>query len=421
MKLKLLFAFLIFQINYAQQRTCNMSEKMLQVNSDSKLVKMHAEQKLKFLKELTKIDSQTYKNVSSTLSPNVLIRIPVAVHYPQGNNADRACLVSLAQSQITVLNNDFNATNSDISNWPTASSFYPGVTTGNFDVQFVLATLNHPTGTDPNLVNGQPAVTIGYNYGGGNDSDPVWDGYLNFLVKDIGSGLLGYSPLGGLPVNGDAVVMNTFCFGAGSGCSGFTPSAPFHLGRTVTHELGHFFNLDHTFASSSCFPATANCATEGDLICDTPRLVDESYNCPAAGSVNACNSLKSLTMNFMDYVDDPCMYMFTNGQKQRGVAYINSINSQFNTNVLAINEISKKSFSVYPNPNFGNFTIQFDEVITKYEIEVADIAGRVVYKNVFENNYSFSQTIVLENSSKGIYLVTIKNDHNIFYNKIIIE
>ena len=95
--------------------------------------------------------------------------------------------------------------------------------------------------TDNDLVEGGPAVSIGYDFGGGSSADPLWGGYLNFLVKTLSGGTLGFSPKPG-NIAGQAVTMNTFAFGSGAGCPGsnVVPEAPYNLGRTVTHELGHF-------------------------------------------------------------------------------------------------------------------------------------------------------------------------------------
>ena len=175
--------------------------------------------------------------------------IPVAVHFVEGNEADRACLEALAQNQVDIINNDFRGTNADLSQWPAASAFYPGVNTGTLDVQFVIATQNHPANTDPDLVEGEKAVTIGYNWGNGSDNDANWAGYMNFVIRTLDPGILGYSPLGGSPAAGATVVMAKSFFGSGAGCTGHVPQAPFNLGRTVTHELGHFLNLDHTWGN----------------------------------------------------------------------------------------------------------------------------------------------------------------------------
>jgi hypothetical protein len=229
--------------------------------------------------------------------------------------------------------------------------------------------------------------------------------------------LLGYSPLGGLPVNGDAVVMNTFAFGSGSGCNGFVPGAPFDLGRTVTHELGHFFNLDHTFGNGN----GCNFANT-DFVADTPQVGFESYNCPANGGVKGCVAgQKAMTMNYMDYVDDACMYMFTTGQGQRAVAYINSIASQFNTNVLSTKSVANTPFSIYPNPNNGSFTIQFKEFVSEYSVTVYDSLGRKVYANDFKQTAEIFQTITLDAIQKGIYLVSVSKDNATTTSKIVVE
>lgn len=304
----------------AQERTCGMEAYMQEKMADPEFAREYQANQLKFREELSKILERG--GVSQRRNPIV---IPVAVHFPGGNEANRACLEALAQNQIDILNADYTATNADLSLWGPASAFYPGVTPGAANIYFCLATLNHPANTDAQLVEGGPAVTIGWNFGNGNDQDARWGGYMNFVVKNIGGGLLGYSPLGGSIAAGQAVVMNLGAFGSGAGCPGYTPGAPYNLGRTVTHELGHFYNLDHTF--------TGSCATD-DGIADTPNIANENYGCPSAGSVNACTAgQKALTMDYMDYVDDACMYLFTQGQTTVVDAYINVLQAQFKPNV----------------------------------------------------------------------------------------
>ena len=420
MKIKLLLLILVSQFAFAQQRTCGKDAKMQEIMSNPVSRQKYLERQAKFEVEYQKLLN---RQASNERNPNVTITIPVAVHFPAVSNGSSAavknCFRALAQSQIDVINADYNATNTDISNWASASAFYPGVVVGDLDVQFVIATQNHPAGTG--LVNGDMAVTFGTDFLSGADSDATWAGYMNFVVRDEGNQILGYSPLAGSPANGDTVVMNTFCFGTGSGCTGYVPQAPFNLGRTVTHELGHFFNLDHTFNSNSCNPANANCATEGDAVCDTPRVTSETYNCPAAGSVAACGTLKSLTMNYMDYVDDPCMYMFTQGQATRALAYINSILDEFKPNVLSTETLSKNSFAIYPNPSNGNFNLQFSEIVNDYSVSVIDPNGRVVYNVEFANQNNLTQTINLNATAKGVYFITVKTGSSVVTKKIVVE
>ena len=240
----------ISHVSFSQERTCGMIEHMSEQMQDPEFAREYEKNQEKF-REALKQTLQKKGTVSSRLNP---IIVPVAVHFPAGDESDRNCLEALAQNQIDILNGDFAATNSDANLWDSASTNYPGVVHGVANVEFCIATLNHPAGTDSDLVEGQPAVTIGYNFGGGGDSDSNWSGYMNFLVKNAGDSVLGYSPLGGNIAAGQSVVISPGAFGSGSGCAGYSPGSPYNLGRTVTHELGHFYNLDHTFSGNQPFP-----------------------------------------------------------------------------------------------------------------------------------------------------------------------
>ena len=226
-------------------------------------------------------------------NPKVL---PVAVHY-QGTTADRACLVALAQTQIAILNADFQGKNSDIVQWTNnASSTFPGVNFGEACIEFCLASKNHPSGY--NLSDGDAAVTVNQTNG---DQINQWSGYINIIVNDA-DGALGYSPLGGSG-NGDGVVINREAFGAGNGCTGVSPQSPYDLGRTLTHELGHYLNLDHIWGGG---------CNQDDGIADTPSQDADNGGCPTIGKTS-CGTA-DLHMNYMDYTNDACMYMFTAGQ-----------------------------------------------------------------------------------------------------------
>ena len=154
---------------------------------------------------------------------------------------------------------------------------------------------------------------------------------MNFLVKDIGGGVLGYSPLGGNINAGQSVVINLGAFGSGAGCpdSGIVPGAPYNLGRTVTHELGHFYNLQHPFSGS--------CATD-DGITDTPNISDANYGCPNPGTVAGCEDGEfALTMSYMDYGNDSCLYMFSEGQTNVVDDYVSGVlQSQFKPGTIPV-------------------------------------------------------------------------------------
>ncbi|WP_282787101.1 zinc-dependent metalloprotease [Flavobacterium croceum] len=425
MKLKLLFSILFIQVAVAQptQRNCGMEQKMQQIMSNPIERQRYLDIQAKFEKEYNRLLSQSVYSKNSAASPAATIVIPVAVHFPSVSStasaADKDCLRALAQSQINVINADYNAANADLSNWTGGvNALYPGITVGNMNIQFQIATQNHPAGTG--IPNGTVAVTFGTDFLNGADSDTTWAGYMNFVVRDEGATTLGYSPLAGSPSAGHTVVMNTFCFGSGSGCSstGYQPASPFDLGRTVTHELGHFFNLDHTFAGCS---TSSNCSTAGDKVCDTPASSAESYGCPTPGSVLQCNGTKVLTMNYMDYVDDACMYMFTSGQATRMLAYYNVIKTQYLTNVLGNTEFLSNNFSITPNPSKGDIVITLKSETPNYSIEIFDISAKTIYQENFKNTSGLVQNVSIPNAQTGIYFVNITTPEGIITKKLLIE
>jgi len=409
MKLKLLIALLIVQLGYSQQRTCGMEQNMERIMNDPIARQNYLNLQAKFEIELAKLE----KNPNSLASTNATIIIPVAVHFPAAT-APTACLRALAQTQIDILNLDYNGLNLDISQWSGASSNYPGVNTGNMDVRFVLANRNHPAGS--NLVDGDLAITFGTNFLGSADSDGNWSGYMNLVCRNAGQNILGYSPLGGSPSNGQTVVIALSAFGKGAGCPGYVPRNPYNLGRTLTHELGHFFNLNHTFAGCT----NSNCNTQGDRVCDTPPSSNAVGGCPAAGSTIQCDE-NTLTMNYMDYTNDACMYMFTQGQATRMLAYYNAISSQFLTNVLSTNNFFVNNFSIVPNPNKGIFDIQLKSVLNDYSIVIYDTTGRVIFEKEYVNNSELNQIVTLNDTMKGVYLISIRSQGDCLTKKIIIE
>ena len=416
MKLKLILAFFIVQLGFAQQRTCGVEQQMQRIMANPQLKQQYLETQAKFEIELQKLQqSQIANKIGATnLNTVATIKIPVAIHFPD-ETTPSACLRTLAQNQVNILNADYNALNSDISQWTTASTFFPGVSIGSLNVQFVIANQNHPSGTG--LVNGDLAVTFGTDFLGGADNDTTWNGYLNLVCRDAGSGILGYSPLGGTPNNGATVVIAYSAFGSGSGCSGYVPGAPYNLGRTLTHELGHFFNLNHTFAGCT---TASNCATSGDKVCDTPASNAAVYGCPTVGATVKC-SVKTLTMNYMDYTNDACMYMFTAGQATRMLAYYNAISNQLTTTALKNDDFLETNFSIFPNPNKGEFNIKLKTAMDDYSIQIYDITGRVIFEKDYIQNQNLEQSISINNSLLGIYFVSIKSNGAILTKKIIVE
>lgn len=275
------------QLDYSQ-RTCNSKDHQHNLLQNA-LYRANYEKRV----EKTSLIAKTRSEVDCT-DPIVL---PMAVHFQNLNNPDESCLKALAQTQIDILNADYSAMNSDVSLWASVSQNYPGVDPTNACIKFCLADQNHPA--QSGIPDGQPAVTF---TGVNGDNAPAWSGYINIFVRP-NLGYLGYSPLGGTG-NGDGVVIDANAFGSGAGCGQVDPEAPYDLGRTLTHELGHYLLLDHVWGEGGC--------NSDDNISDTPNQSDPNYGCPSSGT-SSCGSV-DLYMSYMDYTNDACMYMFSGGQ-----------------------------------------------------------------------------------------------------------
>lgn len=264
-----------------------------------------------------------------------VFNIPVIVHIIHNNeavnsvNAGSGNNLNAAQviNQINILNADFKGLNADTSSIPTI--FKPIL--GKFQVNFCLAVVN-PTGgvlAEPGIdrINrvskGWNALPYTQTYVDATvKPNSIWDPnrYLNIWVCPLSNGILGYAtfpnpgstglsglsaPYGSATTDG-IVVLNTAFGSVGTAVTG-----PYNLGRTATHEVGHWMGLRHIWGDG-------NCAT--DYCNDTPPAQAANFNCPSFPyklGICAGNTTGEMTMNYMDYTNDACMYMFSNDQKFR--------------------------------------------------------------------------------------------------------
>ena len=232
-------------------------------------------------------------NNYNSSSKKAVITIPIVVQI--WKNISTVPDVRVTE-QIDQLNADFRRTNTDAGNTP---SVFSAVDT---EILFCLANKdpqgNVTTGIIRKTANGSPSQS------GGTD---MWDPakYLNIFVYDIGGGTLGFTYTPSSSPN-QAVHIGTNYFGKTGGTYG--------LGRTASHEVGHWLNLSHIWGDSFC---------GDDFVSDTPTQQSSNAGCPSHPSTS-CSNNGDMFMNYMDYVNDNCMNAFTEGQKSRMIAAINT-------------------------------------------------------------------------------------------------
>ncbi len=261
----------------------------------------HLADKLEQMERLTAHLAQ-----STVVETRSIIVIPVVVHVLYANNIQN---ISDAQilSQIAVLNRDFRKTNPDIHQVP---ALYAGAA-ADCGIQFKLATRD-PKGNATNGIQRYNSKRAAWNTNDEmkkpeNGGVAAWNAgkYLNFWICNIGDGTLGYAQFPGSAPETDGVVIDYRCFGTTG-----TAKAPYNLGRTATHEVGHYFNVQHIWGDSDC---------GDDHVSDTPPQFKPNNGVPAFPHYSTCNSVRTvdMSMNFMDYVYDEAMHLFTQGQKTR--------------------------------------------------------------------------------------------------------
>ena len=233
--------------------------------------------------------------------------IPVVVHVVYRTAAEDVSTTQI-KSQIAVLSRDYRASNSDKSKTPTV---WRGLVT-DARLEFVLATKD-PHGKKTTGITRTKTTRTSFGTGdtvkaastGGADPWPA-SKYLNIWVCTLSGGLLGYAQFPGGPAKTDGVVILNAAFGTTG-----TAKKPFKLGRTTTHEVGHWLNLRHIWGD------TEDCSGT-DFVADTPNAEGPNYGKPAFPHVTCSNGPNGdMFMNYMDYVDDDSMFMFTTQQVSR--------------------------------------------------------------------------------------------------------
>jgi GEVED domain/Pregnancy-associated plasma protein-A/Fibronectin type III domain/Secretion system C-terminal sorting domain len=301
MKFRLLQIALLLSIPFGSwaQRNCGS------VEHHQHLIQAHPE--IVNNRRLIEENTQRYEKQQLTdKATGTVYTIPVVVHIVYRAAAENITDAQV-QSQIAVLNEDYRLLNADNVNTP---SLFAGLK-ADAQIQFCLAQQD-PTGA---VTTGITRTITTKTSFGTNDAVKAastggkapWNtaSYLNLWVCNIGGGILGYAQFPGGPAATDGVVIDYRYFGRGG-----SAVAPYDKGRTGTHEIGHWLNLNHIWGDDG------TACTGTDNVADTPNQGGENYGCPVFPK-SSCSNTSDMFMNYMDYTDDACMYMFSAGQGTR--------------------------------------------------------------------------------------------------------
>lgn len=419
--LLLSLAIILMVLNsYAQNnRTCGTMQNLQDMIAKDPSINISMQQLENFTAQWVKNHSlqKTQKNAT-------VITIPVVVHVIHNNEAigvGQNISDNQIASQIIALNEDFRLHNDD-SLLPT-HPFWPY--TADTQIEFCLAQRT-PSNTATNGIEriyGGQANWTRADIESIVKPQTIWNRnqYLNLWVLTFGgadAGLLGYAQFPGTgSANTDGVVIRYNSFGYVG-----TLDPPYDNGRTGVHEVGHWLNLRHIWGDNQ-----PNCGD--DLVSDTKPAPAPNFNCPSFPfhPSNACGTDANgeMYMNYMDYVDDACMVMFTFGQANRMQAALSGarsslLSSQGCVAPVGIEELSiLHGIDIYPNPNDGSFNIYSSNLKAENtRIELINILGATIQS--FENIKLFPYQIKTHDLAEGVYYVKITNGNYSVTKKILI-
>jgi PKD repeat protein len=237
-----------------------------------------------------------------------VITIPVVVHMVYNTTAQNLS-DSRVNEQIAVLNADYAGLNTH------GMQLFNTSLKVNTELQFCLAQVD-PTGAATTGIERRSTTTTSFSYSGNgvkyysSGGLDQWDphNYMNIWVCNLSGGLCGYAefPTANLSATFGVVIHYQYFGKTGA-------SAPYNLGGTTTHEIGHCFNLYHIWGDDS------GACTGTDYCTDTPNQADCTYGTHTGLLTDACTTTTPgiMYMNFMDYSDDASYSNFTPNQKAR--------------------------------------------------------------------------------------------------------
>jgi hypothetical protein len=420
MKKQLLLCIAMCMVTFAMNAQVNKCATMDLLDS-----RIKKDPSLKIRMEQSEIETQQWiASNSNKKGFKAVTTIPVVVHVIY-HEAEENISNEQIQSQIDILNKDFRKLNTD-----TLASTHPfSQHIADSQIEFCLASID-PDGNSTTGITRTHTDSVGFAGNGSEKSDTTgginnWNAlhYLNiWVVKINGNSTLGYAQFPyelDTASKTDGVVIHYQAFGnigtAGGGV--FSTNAK---GRTATHEVGHWLNLRHIWGDEAC---------GNDFVDDTKTAKEDNSLCPtfphnAYSSCSGSDANGEMYMNYMDYVDDHCMNMFTNGQSTRMAAVLNgdrlALKSSNGCGITQINELAfENNFAIAPNPSNGKIVINSLSSSENTDIVVYNLIGSKVAE--ISAIKSFPYTIDLSELSNGIYYLKFSTDNRTTTQKILIS
>jgi Pregnancy-associated plasma protein-A len=303
--------FFMFSCQNEEANSVNQVEPSVAISFDKvarrgcasqEMLELQLKQDPGLAQRMADIENHTKNAISAGRLVNGVIEIPMVFNVLYNTAADNTSLAQI-QSQVDALNKDFNATNSDFN---TPNNPFSSVR-ANVGIRFVLDQVIRKASTKTIWYSEDGYMKLAAQ-GGMAPTSPttklnVW--VVNNLQSRTQGQLLGYAQFPGGASSTDGYVCGNYCLGTTG-----TAAAPYNLGRTATHEIGHWMNLRHIWGDGN------GCAS--DFVSDTPLHDSPNFGVPAVGHRSTCSGTPlEMYMNYMDYTDDRGMYMFSNGQKAR--------------------------------------------------------------------------------------------------------
>ncbi len=354
-------------------------------------------------------DSIIEENANPKFSAKIrqTVYLPVVVHILHNENIQNIS-ESQIKAQIERVNEDFSKLNADFVNTP---SIFQQVA-ADVEIQFCLATVDPQGNTSNGITRTETSVPeIGlteFYYLTNKGGKSAWDNekYINIWVADLGdSEILGFATFPGeaAPEGKDGVLINYRYFGN----QGSHMEAPHELGRALTHEMGHYFGLFHTWGELN-----DDCNSD-DGCEDTPLQDGPTFGCPSFPNPDICTQNNGIMfMNYMDYSDDACLTMFTQDQKdimwtslqdERSVLLDQSHSSCTVSN--SSTTFIAKNCHFFPNPATTGITIIYSQFLKDQSLKIYDVTGDLVFKTDVGSSPYYLQLHDLET---GIYYLSFQ-------------